>query len=510
MRVWRLGRTALLAVLIACVASAAQARWLRAESPLFIVYSDGDEQGVRTFTDQLEQFDAFLRLITGTKAPPAAQKLTVYLVAGHHQLSVIYPAAAPEVYGFYNARPSGIEAVAIRAVDDQLLISGQQVLFHEYTHHFMMQYFPGFYPLWYQEGFAEFCSTVTFKPEGIEFGRAIPNRMGWLTTSGRWLPVEQLLAPPSPKTSKNELFYPEAWLATHYLLRHPEEQQKMKAYIVALRHGEAPAPAFQRAFGMDFDAFDKVLSNYLSKGLTYTRVKLPNKTAPASIAVTSMPPSADKLLLDYARLVAEEVADKDKAGFVAQVRADAAQFPGDSLALRTLALAEIQAGDPAAADAPVDTLLQDYPDDTQALYLKGLRYMMAGWKDKPNRATWYPKARPYLARAYRIDPHYSPALWLLGESLDPTEEGVPSDNVLNALGNAHLLSPQVPEISMDDAKALMRAQRYAEAVDVLEDVAHAPHGSERGAEALKMLEQAKAHLAKPDAPVTLPPMPKGG
>ncbi|HZZ35548.1 MAG TPA: hypothetical protein VFE03_07455, partial [Caulobacteraceae bacterium] len=142
----------------------AHARWLRAESPLFIVYTDGGESDLRKFTDRLERYDAFLRLLTGTTEPPAKQKMTVYLVAGSRTLSQIWPDAPPNVLGFYSAAASGIAAVAIRAEGESLMINAQQVLFHEYAHHFMLQYYPGAYPTWYQEGFAEFCSTVDFTP----------------------------------------------------------------------------------------------------------------------------------------------------------------------------------------------------------------------------------------------------------------------------------------------------------------------------------------------------------
>jgi tetratricopeptide (TPR) repeat protein len=475
--------------------SLAHARWLRAESPLFIVYSDGGETDLRKVTDRLERYDAFLRLLTGTTEAYPKQKMTVYLVAGSRTLNQIWPDAPPTVLGFYSAAASGIAAVAIRAEGESLMINAQQVLFHEYAHHFMLQYYPGAYPTWYQEGFAEFCSTVDFTPQGVEFGRAVPNRMMWLS-SHPWMPVEKLFAPPSPKVLHEEMFYPQAWLATHYLLQHPREQEKMKRYLVALRHGETPAPAFQKAFGMDFAAFQKVLAAYYSKGTMYARLKLPTEPAATSITVNTMPPSADRLLLDHARLVSEHVSDKDKATFAAQVRSDAALFPDDPLALRTLALAEILAGDPAAADAPLDKLLQASPDDLEGLYLKGLRSVMAGWKDPDNRAAWFHKAQPSLVRAYRVDPHYAPTLWLLGVSLG-ANGGRPSDNELNAVTNAHLLAPQVGDFAMSAAEVMMRAERYAEAAEILEQVVYAPHGQGGGEKALKMLQDAKGHLSKP-------------
>ena len=59
------------AALTACVAAtSAQARWLKAESPLFVIYSEGGEKELRNYTQRLEEYDGLLRTMTGTTAAP--------------------------------------------------------------------------------------------------------------------------------------------------------------------------------------------------------------------------------------------------------------------------------------------------------------------------------------------------------------------------------------------------------------------------------------------------------
>ena len=58
------------------------------------------------------------------------------------------PNVGETVAGFYAARDEDIFAVALRGG------MGDDVLLHEYAHHFMMQNFASTYPAWFVEGFA--------------------------------------------------------------------------------------------------------------------------------------------------------------------------------------------------------------------------------------------------------------------------------------------------------------------------------------------------------------------
>ena len=64
------------------------------------------------------------------------------------------------------AKPAGAIAVVPRNTGTDGVFTGQLVLFHEYAHHFMLQYAPAAYPAWYVEGFAEVVSTASFERKG--------------------------------------------------------------------------------------------------------------------------------------------------------------------------------------------------------------------------------------------------------------------------------------------------------------------------------------------------------
>ncbi|MFI4975966.1 MAG: hypothetical protein ACHP84_15600 [Caulobacterales bacterium] len=480
----------------------AQARWLMAESPQFIVYSDGEEPGLRKFTQNLENYDRVLRLLTGVRAPPSATKFHVYLVAGQSGIQRVDPYMEMDAYGVYFAAPQAVFALAVRndVSDDQL--KGQVIVFHEYTHYFASQYFPAAYPVWYQEGFAEYCSTMTFERDGVHIGAFAPNRTDWLLTSA-WMPIEDVIAPRQGKSdTKNPQFYPESWLSAHYLLSDEARKVKLAKYLLALQQGADAKVAFHSAFGVEFDAFQKTLSKYVVSGmpgLILHNIPLPD----VPMTVTTLPASADRLLLDHARLQIGAVNDNEKSKFLQQIRDEAAAFPDDPLALRSLGLAETRYGDSAKADAALDRLLAADPRDLEALYLKGLRYIEAGSKDAANRADLYARAQPYLIRAHQVDANSYQALYLFGVSLGGSSSVTPK-YVADVLMAAHQLAPQVEDIAVAAAAALINIKDFKTAEIVLERVAYAPHPGALNSTARKMLEQAEAGDAAASAPAASP------
>ena len=167
-----------LIVVFACgFGHAAMARWLRAETPLFVVYSDGDEASLRAFSQDLQDYDAHLQSATGIAETLAPSKLTVYLLDSKAGLREINRYAPSEVIGFYNATPNGIFLAAIRNSPFGERMPARTVIFHEYTHHFIHQYDRSLYPDWLDEGLAEYYATaeITADPSGAGTRHAWPH-----------------------------------------------------------------------------------------------------------------------------------------------------------------------------------------------------------------------------------------------------------------------------------------------------------------------------------------------
>jgi hypothetical protein len=147
-------RKILILVLLIAGGGTAQAQWREASSRNFLVYSEGKEEELRAFAEKLEKFDFVLRRIHKVQAPPSPNKLRIILVGNQRDVAALagYPGAG--IAGYYVNDARGMMMVGSRnrvqsggggdrgENRDLLGIDSEAVLLHEYTHHFMYQYFP--------------------------------------------------------------------------------------------------------------------------------------------------------------------------------------------------------------------------------------------------------------------------------------------------------------------------------------------------------------------------------
>lgn len=167
-------------------AQTAQAEWWRAETANFVVYGEGSRNDLRRHAEKLERFDALLRRQFSLSPMDGARKLPVYLVSSGKELRELYPRLPENIGDFYSATQIDVYAALNRR-------GGDDTLFHEYAHHFMHQNFPGVYPGWFIEGFAEFFATASVDDaRKITVGYFNPGRLAGLNTQP-WLPIETLL-----------------------------------------------------------------------------------------------------------------------------------------------------------------------------------------------------------------------------------------------------------------------------------------------------------------------------
>jgi hypothetical protein len=478
-------------------AAPAQAKWLKAESPHFVVYSDGDETDLRAYVLQLEGFDWVLRHEHGIKdSGVSARKLDVYLVRDHAGLERVWAKASDSVRGFYRAGSIDIAFFAIRH-DKSFNMSGKQAeekwtenpVFHEYTHHFMLQYFPFDYPPWVTEGYAEYFGTTSIEGTHIELGKFAALRT-WSLFNEPWQPMELLLARKPKLTGRSgDNFYPQAWLLTHWMMNTPERQKQLHAYMLAVGRGEDTVKAMQDATGLSPAELAKTLRAYLNADLRYTALERRASEAPP-ITVTVLPPSADELLLEAER--GRAPLGKDAPAFLAMIRAKAARFPGDRLAEVTLARAEIVFGDRKAGEAILERRLAADPNDTEALELAASARLDEGDADPARAKALALEAQPLIGRAFKLDPNRYQTLWTYARSRKLLDASYPSDNTLEALLAALDYGPQASDIRLEAAHGMMLRKRWRDAGSILAPLLNAPHEDPEAEKARAMMKEIEA------------------
>lgn len=479
----------------AAPAVAQDGRWVRVESEGFIVYGAASEQSLANVARELEVFDGLLRRMTGASTERSPTKLEVYLLDSD-RFGDVFPDMRSSIAGVYTARVDQIAAFAI--FTDRGGLDGREILFHEYAHHFMYQYFANAYPAWYIEGFAEFVSTAVLGSERIVLGRSSEGRF-YSLRNDTWLPMERLLTatPHELSSADAATFYAQSWLFTHYLVLTPGKMAQFEAYVSALRQGQEPAAALQAGFGMTPEQMQGELRRYYRGSPNALALTRPAGVERSPMQVTRMPPSANALLPLMARLRRGAVSEDEAPAFLARIRQAAGSAQADRYALVSLAHAEAELGDRTAARALLEPHLAASPDDAEALYVMGLTYLRdAGDASGEERLTLLSRARRHFARAYRIDQNYVPAVYRYAESYDGVRmDQATFENYLNVLLLARQLAPQVDEITISAAYALIGAERHAEAIPLLRALAYDPHGGASAELARRLLSEAEAEAA---------------
>lgn len=483
----RLFGMAVATLLFVCVtpqSAAEEGRWLRAESTNFIIYSEGAERDLVATVLDLERFDAVLRTLLPPPSAEVGSPLEVYLLGGRRSLARVWPGVSADVAGFYTATPQLVAAFAIMS---GRALPAREVLFHEYAHHYMLQHFVQPFPAWFVEGLAEFTQTTRFEEGRAVVGEYSDARAPYLV-SGGWLDGDEMFGSASHRFSPEQTarFYAQSWLAVHYLETSPEGARRLRDYLAALGSGSTPEAAFEPAFGVTMNQFNVDLRRYVRGNLPLLSVRTAMIDA-HSVETMRLPEAADDLLpltLQMRRSPDEE----EIADISARVERAAAGHAGDPYAMRAQASAALMREDPSSARAILEPLLAADALDREALYLMGSSYLvearMAGQVDP---TAIMQQARRYFARSFRIAPNHYQTLYGYAQTFP-----LPLDSTqLDVLVRAHLLAPQVAEISLNTARALLSAGRRDEATSLLETVAYAPHGGGASEHARAMLDTAR-------------------
>lgn len=466
-------------------ASPAAADWRRAESDRFIVYGESSEADLRAYVQKLEIFDTVLRGSMGLPMDGKPErKLPIYMVRNHRGLEIVRPGTPPQIAGFY---VSGDEDIFAMAMTED---GGDLILLHEYGHHFMYQNFAAAYPGWFVEGFAEYYATADIRQRSVSVGEANADRAYWLM-NGVWVPLEELLSKrPSEVTRRTETYYPLAWLLTHWFLSDTARRQQLTAYLTDINDGGDPVEAMQRATGMDIATLTRTLRAYTRGGLAYRRIDYDFPRA--EVAVTTLPRSADRLLL-LGQALKRDLPEDDEPAVIAQAREAAARFPGDPLAQLVLARAELAAGDLDKAEAVLNPLLQTHPNNVEALQLMA-RVIMTRTDALEDHAAIEAQqrvARTYLGRAFAQDDANFTTFLMLAESRQSAAT-YPNDNDIHTLRLAAQLAPQLPGARLNLAAALIYRGEDPEVIrTLLRPAANDPHNAGLATAAQQMIERAE-------------------
>jgi hypothetical protein len=206
--------------------------------------------------------------------------------------------------------------------DDQMYVTvdgsswsqAAPIVYHELTHVFMHKNFRSVsIPVWWDEGYADFMSTVATSKNTIKVGMPAVWRYSSLQKEG-WIPLQEMLAMSrsSPSYTKEKLadaFYAQSWLMIHMsIFGNHERGKQIDAYMREVSIGVKPEQAFSQAFPGDHGEFEAELKQYsratIFHYLTFPAPELIKKSDSSVVPMTASA-AADQLaewMLAYSAL----------------------------------------------------------------------------------------------------------------------------------------------------------------------------------------------------------------
>lgn len=472
-------RRLVLGVAMLLSSTAASAKWHEASSAHFVVYADQDPEKLRAFATKLERFDKAMRVMRGVPDLPvgSANRLTVYVVNNVDAVQRLAGRGSNNVAGFYVGRASGSIAVVPRRAGSgsEGDLNVDTIFFHEYAHHFMLGTFPGAFPAWLTEGFAEFHSTARFEADG-GVGIGLPaNHRAYGALNAQSLPLAKMLTGDykSLTPEQIETLYGRGWLLTHYLTFEPSRKGQLAAHINALNSGRSPMDAATSTFG-DVKQLERELSAYVKRRrLSF----LPLPASQIIIAPISIRPlSAGEAAFLPVRMRSTRGVDaKTAAALVTAGRRAAAPFVADPVVQAWLAEVEHDADNLAEADAAADRALAADPKNGDAMIYKGRIAMKRAVAAKAtDKATWA-ATRKWFVRASQADPEDAEPKMLFHSSF-AAADAPPTRNAVAALLYAQQLVPQDQGLRMQVVRQHLIDGNAAQARLLFGPIAYDPHG----------------------------------
>jgi len=485
---------ALLLAAIALIAIPCQAKddeWVEVRSPHFSVVSDAGDRRAREVALRFEQMYYVFGTLFSKKIVNLPVPLQIIAFRNTRELRDFVPlwhGKPIQVAGLYQGGEDRNFILLDLSVEDPY-----RVVFHEYGH-FLMN---GNYPptqVWFDEGFAEYFSTIKVSKNQVQIGLA-PEGDFDILHSNSLLHTLDLFNVKHDSKIYNEsgdhrsVFYAQSWLYVHYLFDAKKIEQASAYFDLTLNQHVPVAEAIQKAFGMDAAHFDKTVQDYLNSTnkMFYYGYELPPMEVITYVSEKLRPLDSQAILADV-HLHSSDYIDKSIAEFQQILNTD----PENAAAHRGLGYAYMWQNQLDKAAPHFQRAAQLDSKDARVHYYSASlmkREALVSGKE----ANW-PGMQGQLRQAIRLNPQFAEAYDLLAYVL--LKEGQ-TDEALQSSKMAMQLSPRKLEYVANFGQCLIASGKWEDAELVFEKLKASDDRqmSQMAARTLEMIEQLKSGRA---------------
>ena len=479
-------------------ALAGDAAWIEVSSPHFSVVTDaGDERGreVATRFEQMRAVYAALMSNAKVNTPIPLDIVAFRNTKEFRQVAPLWNGKPVQLAGLF--QPGNDRCFILL---DMSVEKPWNVVFHEYAHQLMNGTLTQELDPWFEEGFAEYFSTIEVDSHQARVGK-IPSTTYAILQQDGMMKVADLLRVEHNSGTYNEsgdrrtVFYAESAMVVHYLYDH-QMIPKLATYFGFKIDKNLPVEdAIQQAFGMSASNFDKEIRRYIASGeYKYYSMKTPPDietkgytTKPVSAA------SANAVIADV-HLHSRDYREKAMAEFEAVLKSD----PDNPAALRGMGYAYLQKRDFEKAAEYFRRAAQLDSKDARVHYYSGLLMNMRGARDSESDIAYMTSE---LKTAVSLDPDFADAYMQLAFAQ------ARSKDISGALATAHKaisLNPRNQGYYFNLANLYMQDRQIDHALGLFRALAKSGDQAvaQRATQALDQVEQMeKAAQAMQSAPL---------
>jgi tetratricopeptide (TPR) repeat protein len=274
-------------LLVLCTSSparAAEPTWIEIRSAHFDVVTDAGEKKGREVALRFEQMRAVFGQLLVRQKLRMPVPLTIFALKDDKRFYQMAP--------LHDGQPITAPGFFVSGEDHQYFVlnlfeeDSYRAVAHDFAHLLLNYNYPPTQG-WFDEGFAEYFSSIRLDNKQVEIGsdpelgfsysedilgnqnavRNPPKSLTDLLSGWVWLSVPDLFTMKHDTSSYQEgthrtLFYAQAWMTVHYLLN-KEKLPETGTYFDLVQNQRVPVEsAIQQAFGMPPAQFDKAVKDY--------------------------------------------------------------------------------------------------------------------------------------------------------------------------------------------------------------------------------------------------------
>jgi Tfp pilus assembly protein PilF len=336
---------ALLLVVTFCgagVVFAGEPQWVEVRSPNFSVVTDAGEKRGREVAMRFEQ----MRAVFGALMTKANVNLPVPLQIVAFRNTKEMRQVAP----LFNGKPTLVAGLFQGGSDRSFIMLDMSVenpwvvVFHEYAHQLMNGNLRGEFDPWFQEGFAEYFSSIEVDSKEARVGK-IPSDDYLILQQMGTMKIADLFRVQQNSQTYNEsgdhrtTFYAESGMVMHYIYDN-QLMPKVGAYFDLEENKHLRVEdAIQQAFGMSAQQFDKALRSYISSGrYKYYPIPTPASISSNNYTATPLSTAAGNAVLADSHLHSRDYQERALNEFQDILKSD----PKNAAACRGLGYAYLQ------------------------------------------------------------------------------------------------------------------------------------------------------------------------